>query len=197
MQRTILNTPIIAPIARWISLGIIKLTGWKMVGQPPQVAHCVVVGAPHTTNWDVFYAVVFSFAFGLELLWMGKHTLFRWPMGYFMRWMGGIPVDRRTSHNAVDQMSKLFKSSERLHLVVAPEGTRSKTDRWKTGFYYIAAAAGVPISLGFLDYGRRRAGFGPTIIPSGDLAADLAVMQEFYSDITGMKPDQSNAPTFS
>ena len=120
---------------------------------------------------------------------MGKHTLFKPPFGWFMRWMGGVAVDRRANHNVVDQMAKELRERESLILAVPAEGTRKYVDYWKSGFYYIAQQAGVPIILGFLDYEKKVGGFGPALMPSGDIRADMDKIREFYKDIKGKRPE--------
>jgi 1-acyl-sn-glycerol-3-phosphate acyltransferase len=148
----------------------------------------VLIGSPHTSNWDFPIALLLLRVLGIEGHWIAKHTVFRWPVGWLMRWLGGLPVDRTSSHNFVDQIVQLFEERERLVITIAPEGTRKRTAHWKTGFYYIALGAGIPIVLGYLDYPNKRGGLGPTIQPSGDLEADLDRMKEFYADKTGRHP---------
>ena len=120
--------------------------------------------------------------------WIGKHTLFKWPGGWLLRRLDGIPVDRRSKNNFVGSIVELFKRYEQFVLVIAPEGTRNKSDHWKTGFYYIALGAGVPIALGFVDYKKKILGIGPCVHPSGDIQADFVQIQEFYKGITGKNP---------
>jgi len=153
----------------------------------------VLIGSPHTSNWDFPIALLLMRVIGIEGHWIAKHTVFRWPVGWLMRWLGGLPVDRTASHNFVDQIVELFEEREQLVITIAPEGTRKKTAHWKTGFYYIALGAGVPVVLGYLDYPNKRGGLGPTVQPSGDLAADLERMREFYSDKTGRHPGKKGA----
>lgn len=170
---------------------LLKLFGWRMVGQPLDVPKYLIVFAPHTSNWDLPIGYAFARAFKLDPNWIGKHLLFRPPFGSLFRWMGGIPVDRRSRNNAVDQVIQAFKERERLALAITPEGTRKKTSHWKTGFYYIALGAQVPIQLAFLDYQRKIGGFGPSFTPSGDIGADLSIMRNFFSGISGKYPDQA------
>jgi 1-acyl-sn-glycerol-3-phosphate acyltransferase len=170
---------------------LVKLIGWRMVGQPLAAPKYLIVFAPHTSNWDLPIGYVIARAFKLDASWIGKHLLFRPPLGVLFRWMGGIPVDRRSRNNAVDQVIQAFNEREHLALAITPEGTRKKTPHWKTGFYYIALGARVPIQLAFLDYRRKIGGFGPTIMPSGDIDADLSIMRDFFSGISGKYPDQA------
>ena len=149
---------------------------------------CVLIGAPHTSNWDFPIALLLMRVIGIEGHWIAKHTVFRWPAGWLMRRLGGLPVDRTASHDFVNQIVGLFEERDRLVITIAPEGTRKKTAHWKTGFYYIALGAGVPIVLGYLDYPSRRGGLGPTLQPCGDLEADLDRIRQFYSDKRGRHP---------
>jgi 1-acyl-sn-glycerol-3-phosphate acyltransferase len=168
---------------------LLKLFGWRMAGQPPDAPKYLIVFAPHTSNWDLPIGYAFARAFKLAPSWIGKHVLFRPPFGRMYRWIGGIPVDRRSNNNAVEQVVQAFDQRERLVLAITPEGTRKKTSHWKTGFYYIASGARVPIQLAFLDYRRKIGGFGPLLMPSGDINADLSMMRDFFSGIAGKYPD--------
>jgi 1-acyl-sn-glycerol-3-phosphate acyltransferase len=120
---------------------------------------------------------------------MGKHTLFRGPMGWFMTRVGGIPVWRHRRENVVKQMVKVLHTSKALALTVPPEGTRGYTDHWKSGFYHIAREAQVPIVMGYLDYARKRGGFGPQLLPTGDVRRDMDEIRRFYADKTGKYPE--------
>jgi 1-acyl-sn-glycerol-3-phosphate acyltransferase len=174
-------------LRRPISRFLLRLFGWR-AEERPLPAKCVLIGAPHTSNWDFPVALLLMRVIGIEGHWIAKHTLFRWPTGWLMRRLGGLPVDRTESHNFVDQIVRLFDERDRLVITIAPEGTRKRTEHWKTGFYYIALGAGVPIVLGYLDYPSKRGGVGPTIRPSGNLEADLALIRDFYADKTGRHP---------
>jgi 1-acyl-sn-glycerol-3-phosphate acyltransferase len=163
---------------------------WRIEGKLPDTPKFVLIAAPHTSNWDLPVMLSLAFAFRTRLFWMGKDTLFRRPFGAIMRWLGGIPIDRSKSHNVVEQSAEHFRKAESLVMVVPPEGTRQKVRYWKTGFYRIAESAGVPIALGFLDYRRKVGGFGPTVVPTGDIEADMETIQAFYANITGKHSDQ-------
>jgi len=190
VRRTIYTTPVIRQIFWLISWIGIKLTGWKMVGTPPSEKKFVLVAVPHTSNWDFPITLAMAFLFGFRLRWMGKHTLFKGPMGPIMRWLGGVPVVRSQKNNLVDQVVSSLKDMDECAFAIPPEGTRSKADRWKTGFYYIAQGAEVPIGLAFLDYTKKVGGFGPTFYLTGDIDKDIADMQEFYKGIHGKNIDQ-------
>jgi len=132
------------------------------------------------------------FAFKLKVYWMGKHTLFRWPFRTFFTFLGGIPIDRTKSTNVVEQSIQAFRDRSRLAMMISPEGTRKNVSYWKTGFYHIASGAGVPIVLGFLDYLRRRGGFGHVMRPTGDLDVDMQTIYTFYSGVKGRHPEKFN-----
>lgn len=168
----------------------LRILGWRLVGEARLHPKCVIIAAPHTSNWDFLYGLAIAYSANIRPGFIGKDSLFRWPLGYFFRALGGIPVNRRERKNAVHQLADVFNERDSLLLAIAPEGTRSKVDYWKTGFYYIALEAKVPILLGFFDYERKVAGFGPYIFPSGDIAADMQVIQKFYADKKGKNPEQ-------
>ena len=174
---------------RMLAKLFLRLTGWKAEGGKPVESKFVLIAAPHTSNWDLAYLLAFSAIYDVRVSWMGKHTLFREPMGSVMRALGGIPVRRERRTNMVDAMAAEFARRDRLALVVPTEGTRGYTAHWKSGFYHIASKAGVPIVMGFLDYRRRRGGFGPALMPSGDLREDMDEIRGFYADKTGKYPD--------
>lgn len=190
MRRTIYTTPVIRQIF-WVFAWIgIKLTGWKIVGTPPKEKKFILLAVPHTSNWDFPITLSMAFLLGFRLNWMGKHTLFKGPMGPIMRWLGGIPVDRRQKNNLVEQIVQGLNQLDECALAIPPEGTRSRTDKWKTGFYYIAQGAQIPIGLAFLDYKHKRGGFGPTFYITGDIEKDLVEMQAFYKGIAGKHEDK-------
>ena len=168
----------------------LRLTGWEPEGAKPVERRFVLIAAPHTSNWDLAFLLALAQHFDVRISWMGKHTLFRPPLGALMRLVGGMPVVRHRKSDLVGQMAQAFEDRESLALVVPAEGTREYTAHWKSGFYHIARRAGVPIVMGYLDYARRRGGFGPALYPSGDMRADMDEIRDFYSDKTGRYPDQ-------
>ncbi len=168
---------------------ILWLCGWKVEGEVPSEPKLVVIGAPHTTNWDFILSFGVAFYHGIQISWIGKKSLFTPPFGYFMRFIGGIPVDRKSRHNFVDQMAEAFQKKDELFLCIAPEGTRKRSEYWKTGFYYIALQAKVPIILAFFDYKRKACGFKSVIVPSGDIESDMAILCEHYKDVTPKYPE--------
>jgi 1-acyl-sn-glycerol-3-phosphate acyltransferase len=173
-----------------LARAILKMIGWELAGSFPDLPKYVLVGAPHTSNWDFPLAMLLMFGSGVRFNWIGKNSLFRWPLGSFFRRMGGIPVRRESTTNFVGQIVEAFERSTRLIIAIAPEGTRSMVTRWKTGFYYMAVGAQVPLVLGFVDYGRRQVGVGPVIYPSSNIEETFAQLRAFYTDKTGKYPDK-------
>ena len=178
------------PIAKTVARGFLRLTGWQLEGVKPLERRFVLIAAPHTSNWDMVYLLALSVVAELDVSWMGKHVLFRPPLGWLMRRLGGIPIVRHQRHNMVSQMVGAFGRSDALALVVPAEGTRGYVPHWKSGFYHIARTADVPIVLGYLDYARRRGGFGPAFQPTGDIRCDMDEIREFYADKVGKYPEQ-------
>jgi 1-acyl-sn-glycerol-3-phosphate acyltransferase len=164
---------------------VLWLGGWENDGKPPSAPRCVLIAFPHTSNWDFIWTLAFAWAMDVEISWMGKEEMFRWPFGSFMRALGGVPVHRKSRANQVDQLAERLRSAQRLTLVVPAEGTRHWVPRWKSGFYHIARAAQVPIVLGFLDYSRKVGGFGPAIRVTGDVGRDMDVIRAFYAPMRG------------
>ncbi len=171
----------------------LRLVGWRAAGTAPDRG-VVLIAAPHTSNWDLLYMLLVAAELGIEVHWVGKHTLFRPPLGWLMRAVGGIPVDRRARHGAVEQLARAFERDPNMILAVAPEGTRGKAPYWKSGFYEIARAAGVPIALGYLDYARKEGGIGPWVEVTGDRAADMEKIRAFYADKTARRPEAFTPP---
>ena len=173
---------------------LLGLVGWTVVMEPEELPpKYVLIGVPHTSNWDFPIGMLALVALGIERTWVGKHTLFRPPLGWLMRALGGVPLDRSRRHHFVEQVIDAFEASDRMVIALTPEGTRSHTPFWKTGFYFIALGARVPIVLGFIDYERKRVGFGPLLTPSGDLEADLEIIRAFYADKVGKRPEKKGA----
>lgn len=192
MHRTIFTTPVVNTLLRGLSLFILRLKGWKIEGElPPGADKAVLIAAPHTSNWDLPYTLMTGFALRLNLYWMGKESIFRMPFGAFMRWLGGIAVDRSKSNNLVAASVEAIRAAAGpLQLVVPPEGTRSKTRYWKTGFYHIALGAGVPIVMAYMDYAEKRAGLGPVFHPTGDVERDMESIKAFYAPFKGRNASQ-------
>src|SRR5690554_4889714 len=188
MHRTMFDTPVINTLLRWISIVVLKLTGWKTVGEAPEdLNKCVMIAAPHTSNWDLPFMLMIAFVVRKKIYWMGKEQIFKFPFKHLMMWMGGIPVDRSKANNMVKASANAITNAEHMFLIVPPEGTRSKVTYWKTGFYHIAREAGVPILLGFLDYQNKTGGILGTFEPTGELDADMDTIKALYAPIMGKK----------
>ncbi len=173
----------------WIGRCYLWLVGWKLVGPKPPYHKCLILAAPHTSNWDVPLMLSLSYIYGIRVSWIGKHTLFRGPLGVLMRWLGGVPVDRRSRNNAVQQMVGEFNRREEFALLITPEGTRSRAEYWKSGFYHIACQAQVPIVLGLLDFRKKEGGLSEVIHPTGNLPADMDQIRAFYNGATAKYPE--------
>ncbi len=177
-------------LRRFLARRFLSLTGWKPDGLRPEARRFVLIAAPHTTNWDFPYLLAFAAHFDVDISWMGKDTLFRWPFGSVMRALGGVPVRRDRRENLVSAMARTFDDHTDLGLVVPAEGTRSHVEYWKSGFYHIATAARVPIVMSYLDYARKVGGFGPAFMPTGDIRKDMGVIRAFYEGRKGKFPER-------
>lgn len=169
---------------------IFKISGWKTVGEIPPIKKFVAIAAPHTSNMDFIYGMCAKFIFGVKMQYLGKKELFRFPFGFIFRAMGGIPVDRKSSHHLVEQAVEEFNRHNNFILAMAPEGTRSYAPKWKTGFYHIAIGAKVPIVLCYLDFEKKIAGIGPAFYPTGNIENDLEEIKNFYRKIKGKFPEK-------
>jgi 1-acyl-sn-glycerol-3-phosphate acyltransferase len=182
------------PLARLVRAAMLwfyRRQGWTAVGDVPEPRRFIIIAAPHTSNWDFLYYLGLTADKGIRPHFMGKLSLFKWPIGGFMRQMGGIPVDRSGGLNNVEQMVSEFARRREFMLTVAPEGTRGKAKKWRTGFYHIAVAAKVPMVVGLMDYGRKTGGLGPLIWPTGDFRADMEKVLSVYRDCTPKHPDRA------
>jgi 1-acyl-sn-glycerol-3-phosphate acyltransferase len=169
---------------------IARLAGWRVIVSERLPRRCVVIGAPHTSGWDLAATLLLMLTGGLRLRWVAKEALFRGPGGFILRALGGIPVRREARAGFVAQMVAAFATEQQLMLAILPEGTRGKAAHWKQGFYHIALGAGVPIVLGYADYERKLIGLGPIVKPSGDIQADFAIIRRFYAGIKGKHPER-------
>jgi 1-acyl-sn-glycerol-3-phosphate acyltransferase len=173
-----------------------RLRGWTFVGVRPDHRKFVVLGAPHTCNFDFVAFLAVSHRFDFRASFIGKHTLFVWPFGALMRRLGGIPVRRDSGQGMVGQVVAAFEAADDLVVVIAPEGTRSAADHWRSGFHRIARAAGVPIVACFVDYPRKLIGVGPVVVATDDPEADIAVFTAFYADKVGAHPEKASPVRF-
>lgn len=173
-----------------IAKNCLKQVGWSVDDRLPSEKKYVLIVAFHTSNWDFIYGIFAMWAMGERFLWVGKHTLFWGPFGYIFRFLGGIAVDRRAHHGFIAKMVEQFNSRDVMKLTIVPEGTRSRVSYWKTGFYYIAVEAKVPIAFAYFDYKNKTVGVGKTFYPSGDIEKDMESIREFYNDKSGKRPEK-------
>ena len=159
---------------------ILRRLGWTVDGEVPTVTRCVVVAAPHTSNWDLLYLLLMAWSNGLKISWLAKHSLFWSPLGWVLRALGGVPVVRHRPEQRVSATAALFGALDRLYLVIPPEGTRSRTAYWKSGFYWIAREAAVPVQLTALDYATKAGTFGPLLDASALPSAFMDQVRAFY-----------------
>lgn len=173
---------------RWLSYRVLRLLGWRFAGELPDVPKMVIIGAPHTSNWDFFLLLGALYHFGINVRFLGKHTLFRWPVGFMFRKVGGIPVDRSRPGGLVDQVKEAFDSAERMILVIAPEGARRAVPYWKSGFIKIAQGASVPVVLAGVDAAHKVLAVSGAHEVGTDVDRFMAEVREFYSDKYGINP---------
>jgi len=183
------NGPISGLIPYCIGRVWMCIFGWDVIGQVPHGEKFVLVGAPHTSNWDFPFTLATLYIFRRKISWMGKDALFKKPFGKIMRWLGGIPIDRSNEHGVVEQIVKQFSESQKLVVTIAPSGTRKKRDYWKSGFYWIAHTAQIPILCGYLDYSRKKACLGLSFVPTGDFKKDMDRIRRFYVGVRGKNPE--------
>jgi len=186
-KTTIFCTPVLTPLLRVIARSLLFLTGWRVKTNPIEHKKLVIIGAPHTSNWDFPLMLCAVLDAEVPLNWMGKHTLFKFPFGPLMRWLGGIPVVRYKGNNTVQSIVDIFNARDELIILLAPEGTRSANSPWKSGFYRIADQVKAPILLGFVDGQYKQCGFEELYYPSGDYEKDLVEIQSFYEGMKGIK----------
>ena len=178
-------------LAQWGSGLLLRLVGWRCVFVPPPVPRGILVVYPHTSNWDFIIGILFKLATGFQVRWLGKDTLFRRPVRALLVRLGGIPVNRRDPSGFVDRLLAEFAASESLWLAMTPEGTRARTDHWKSGFYRIALAGGLCVGLGYIDYATRSVGVDTYLELSGDTAQDFARIRAAYAGKCGLRPQNA------
>jgi 1-acyl-sn-glycerol-3-phosphate acyltransferase len=188
VKLTIFNTPIISPILRLISNSIMRLFGWRVEGKMPNMPKYLIIGAPHTSNWDFLLFLGVIFYLKVDVRFMGKAELFRSPFGWFFYWCGGIPVDRKKSTGLVDQMVEACNRSEKFILTIAPEGTRYQVSEWKRGFYHIAKGAGLPIVMAKVDSKTKAMHVGQVFHLTDDIEADMHAIQNAFKGFVGINP---------
>jgi len=171
---------------------MIRMMGWKIHPElPPEIKKCVLVMAPHTSNWDFFIgSMAFWGIYQIDVKLLIKKEIFFPPLSWVLKWMGGIPVDRKNKTNLTQVISDMYAQQDELTMVFTPEGTRSYNPRWRKGFYYIAQQANVPIVLGFLDFPSKTGGVFKVFHPTGDVDQDIAEIKKMYLNYKGRFPDQ-------
>lgn len=179
---------------QWLGQSVLQAMGWQIHGNFPNIAKFVLIVAPHTSNWDFVVAMAGKLAIRLSGSWLGKHTIFFWPLGVLLRRLGGVPVNRASTHGLVEQVAELFRARDTLVLGLSPEGTRKRVEKWRTGFYHIAVEAGVPIIPVYLDYGNKILGIGPMIVPTRNLDKDLEEIGKFFSRFEAKHPELFSPP---
>ena len=174
-----------------LAVAALRLRRWRLVGTRPDRRKYLIVLAPHTCNWDWPLAMLAAAGFGLRLSWLGKHTIFRWPVAGILRGMGGIPVHRDRREKVVEQVVAAYAAADSLVVGMTPEGTRTETPYWKSGFYHMAHKAGVPIVPASIDGATHQIRLGSPIPVSGDVCRDMDALRSFYADTAGIHPDKA------
>ena len=185
------STPVVTPLVRMLARFGLRLCGWRLdLGEPPPRPF-VFIGAPHTSNWDFPLMLAAVLSLRCDARWLGKDSLFRPPFGGVMRWLGGIPVDRSSPQNLVAQMAGFIREHPDVILCVPPEGTRKKVDRWRTGFYFIALEAGIPIVMTVLDADTRTIRNLGFHMPQGNADSEILEIQHKYRGFRGLIPQNT------
>jgi len=169
-------------IKYWIAFFALKIAGWDVVGEVPNKSKFIFIGAPHTTNWDLVFMLLAFYIFRIKMSWMGKQSLFKPPLGKLIKALGGISVNRDKSQGVVDQFAELYNNTEKLVIGLSPEGTRSNKNYWRSGFYWIAYKAKIPIVCGYLDYRNKTARIGLSMVPTGNVKEDMNIIRNFYKN---------------
>jgi len=188
LKNTIFTTPFISPFLRLIANSILRMTGWRIEGQLPDIPKFILVGAPHTSNWDFLLFLGAIFHLKANVKFMGKAELFRNPFGWFFYWCGGIPVDRKKSQGLVEQMVDACNRSDKFILTIAPEGTRHHVTEWKRGFYHIAKNAEIPMVMAIVDGKKKALRVGQVFNLTDNMEEDIKAVQGFFSGMTGINP---------
>ncbi len=179
---------------QYISKFLLSVAGWKAIVTVDEPRKSVICVAPHTSNWDFIIGRLGYWALNRKSSFLIKKSWFVFPFGYLFDAMGGVPVDRSKKNSVTQQMVDEFNARESFHLAITPEGTRSKKDKWKMGFYYIALEAGIPIQLAYFDYKKKEMGITQILIPTGNEEADMAVIRAFYKNINARFPEKFTRP---
>ena len=183
--------------SQWMAQSLMSIFGWRIEADIPNQSKLVLVGAPHTSNWDFLLTMGTLFSLGVKISWMGKKSLFGWPFKGVMKWLGGVPIDRTNkSGGIVEQTIEAFNSRGKFVIAIMPEVTRSRVRQWKTGFYHIAHKANLPIYFAYLDYPTKTAGLEYGFTPSGDMDADMEIIRNFYKNVKGKYPEETGEIRF-
>jgi 1-acyl-sn-glycerol-3-phosphate acyltransferase len=194
LKTTIFTTPILSPLFRLLSNSIMRLFGWRVEGTLPDLPKYIIIGAPHTSNWDFVLFLGVIFRLKVNARYMGKAELFRSPIGGFFYYCGGIPVDRSKSQGLVEQMVDACEKADQFILTIAPEGTRHGVKEWKRGFYHIAKGAGIPIVMAKVDGRHKTILVGETFYPTEDMEADMKAIQGMFKGMVGVTPPRKYIP---
>jgi 1-acyl-sn-glycerol-3-phosphate acyltransferase len=194
MKTTLFTTPMFSPLLRLVSNSIMSITGWKVDGTLPSLSKYVIIGAPHTSNWDFILFLGIIFRLKINVSFMGKMELFRSPIGWFFYYCGGIPVDRSKSTGLVEQTVEACQKADHFILVIAPEGTRHGVKEWKRGFYHIAKGAGIPIVLAKVDGRHKTVHVGEVFQPTDDIEADMKAIRDSFKGLVGIRPPKKYIP---
>jgi 1-acyl-sn-glycerol-3-phosphate acyltransferase len=194
MKITIFNTPLVSPLLRFASNSLLRLSGWKVEATLPDLPKYIIIGAPHTSNWDFLLFLGIVFRLKINVSYMGKAELFRNPFGWFFYYCGGIPVDRSKSTGLVEQTVEACEKAEHFILVITPEGTRHGVKEWKRGFYHIAKGAGIPIVLGKVDSRHKIVRIGEVFHPTEDMEADMKAIRGAFKGFVGIRPPKKYIP---
>jgi 1-acyl-sn-glycerol-3-phosphate acyltransferase len=186
------NGPECGLVKYFFSRVMMRIVGWKVTGQLPWDKKFVLIGEPHTSNWDFLLMFGAAYSLGLNISWLGKDSIFKFPFGTIMKWFGGIPIDRSKKHKLVEKIIKVFNGSDRFVVVIGPSGTRSKREYWKSGFYWIAHSIDIPVVCGYLDFINKIVHIGLVFTPTGNLKADMDKVRRFYKGIHGRHPEKEN-----
>jgi 1-acyl-sn-glycerol-3-phosphate acyltransferase len=180
-------------LGRRLAIGVLRLRGWRLTGEAPDLPKYVIVFGPHTCNWDFLLGMLAARGYGIRASWLGKDTIFRWPVAALLRRLGGIPVHRDRHDGIVGQVVTAFAGADSIMLGLTPEGTRRLAPHWKSGFYRMARAAGVPIVIAAVDGPSRRIILGPAIPLTGDVRRDMDRVRAFYAGTRGIHPEKASA----
>lgn len=181
-------------LSRFLAGMLLKAFGWRVAGPPPDVPKAVIIGGPHTSNWDGVFTLAAMVLLHLDARVMIKDSAFRGPLGWLLRWLGAMPIDRNSAKDVVQQTVDQFVGNDRMVIIVAPEGTRDGASQWKSGFWRIAKAAGVPIIVATADYRKKEIAFPALVMPGDDMAADMATILECYRGVEPRHPARLSAP---